>query len=90
MQRLALALGSLLLLGGCEAFDRPSDRPETALEFPLPDRPVADVVSNQFSNEDARDEYLKAVCGEDVEALQRIQELLAANTEDSSFLQSPS
>jgi ubiquinone/menaquinone biosynthesis C-methylase UbiE len=31
-------------------------RPETALAFPEPDRKVAAVVSNQFSNEDARDE----------------------------------
>ncbi len=33
-----------------------SDRPESALEFPLPDRPVSTITSNQFSNEDARDD----------------------------------
>ncbi len=50
----ALGLGSLL--AGCDAFEQNADRPETALEFPEPDRPVSKVVSNQFSNEDARDE----------------------------------
>ncbi len=49
-----------LAVGGCDALDPPSDRPDTALEFPQPDRPVADVVSNQFSNEDARDERNEA------------------------------
>ncbi|MDP5102346.1 MAG: class I SAM-dependent methyltransferase [Erythrobacter sp.] len=33
-----------------------TDRPDTAIEFPQPDRPVAKVVSNEFSNEDTRDE----------------------------------
>lgn len=53
------ALGSIVaftLLTGCFAETVESDRPESALEFPEPDRPVAEVVSNQFSNEDARDE----------------------------------
>ncbi|WP_298466709.1 methyltransferase domain-containing protein [uncultured Erythrobacter sp.] len=58
------ALASLgvfaLALGGCEAIEEATDRPESALEFPLPDRPVADVISNQFSNEDARDERNEA------------------------------
>ena len=31
------------------------DRPESALEFPLPDRPVSDLGSNEFSTETARD-----------------------------------
>ncbi|AWW74878.1 SAM-dependent methyltransferase [Erythrobacter sp. KY5] len=44
-------------LGGCDALSEPpSDRLETALEFPRPARDVAATVSNQFSNEDARDE----------------------------------
>jgi ubiquinone/menaquinone biosynthesis C-methylase UbiE len=38
-----------------------TERPETALEFPKPDRPIVEVVSNQFSNEDARDERNEAV-----------------------------
>ena len=45
-----------VLLAGCSGAQDESERPETALEFPKPDRPVAKVVSNQFSNEDARDE----------------------------------
>ena len=45
-----------LLLTGCDAMAPASDRPETALDFPQPDRPVSEVVSNQFSNEDVRDE----------------------------------
>ncbi|WP_017665612.1 class I SAM-dependent methyltransferase [Porphyrobacter sp. AAP82] len=56
---LAIALAALpaaVLLAGCDPFaPATSDRPETALEFPAPDRPVAAVVSNQFSNEDARE-----------------------------------
>ena len=50
------ALGGAVLLAGCDAIaPASSDRPETALQFPAPDRPVAEVVSNQFSNEDARE-----------------------------------
>lgn len=41
-------------LSGCKPAD--SDRPETALEFPFPDRPVSDLGSNAFSTETARDE----------------------------------
>jgi ubiquinone/menaquinone biosynthesis C-methylase UbiE len=48
---------ALLALAGCERFaPMATERPEGALAFPKPDRPVARVVSNQFSNEDARDE----------------------------------
>lgn len=44
-------------LAGCDFVrDKAEDRPDSALEFPKPDRPVAKIVSNQFSNEDARDE----------------------------------
>ncbi len=51
------ALGAVLPLGGCDRFaPATAERPETAIAFPAPDRPVAAVVSNQFSNEDARDE----------------------------------
>ncbi len=60
MRRLCLILAALGMLSGCEGLNQTSDRPETALEFPKPDRPVADVVSNQFSNEDARDERNEA------------------------------
>lgn len=37
-----------------------TERTEGALEFPEPDRPIAKVVSNQFANEDARDERNEA------------------------------
>lgn len=55
--RLLAILTLPVLLASCEIVsDTASDRPETALEFPLPDRPVSTITSNQFSNEDARDE----------------------------------
>lgn len=53
-QRLCLLI--LAGLSACNEFGTDLNRPETALEFPQPDRPVSEVVSNQFSNEDARDE----------------------------------
>ncbi|MFL0356484.1 class I SAM-dependent methyltransferase [Erythrobacter sp. GH1-10] len=56
---LGLALASPLI-SGCEPIEDAPDRPASAIEFPLPDRPVADVISNQFSNEDARDERNEA------------------------------
>ena len=51
-----VAASCVLALGGCDALAPVSDRPESAAEFPKPDRPVSEVISNQFSNEDARDE----------------------------------
>ncbi len=48
------------LVAACGQLEGSPDRPATALEFPLPDRPVAEVISNQFSNEDARDERNEA------------------------------
>lgn len=56
MKRAFVTIATLAFLAGCFGETVESDRPETALEFPEPDRPVAKVVSNQFSNEDARDE----------------------------------
>lgn len=50
------ALAVTLLLTGCDAISPTLDRPASALEFPLPEREVPEVVSNQFSNEDAREE----------------------------------
>lgn len=45
------------LLSGCDRIAPSTDqRPESALAFPAPDRPVARVVSYEFSNEDDRDE----------------------------------
>ncbi|BDI61246.1 class I SAM-dependent methyltransferase [Qipengyuania nanhaisediminis] len=51
-----LASGLCLALSACDLIAPVSDRPETARDFPQPDRPVSEIVSNQFSNEDARDE----------------------------------
>ncbi len=51
----SIALLSLLALSACKMADASPDRPDTALEFPLPDRPVSTVTSNQFQNEDVRD-----------------------------------
>lgn len=54
------ALTAVLLLCSCDGLIASSDRPDTALEFPQPDRPVARVVSNRFGDEDARDEREEA------------------------------
>jgi ubiquinone/menaquinone biosynthesis C-methylase UbiE len=55
---LVLAVG---LLAACQpAGSTDSDRPETARAFPRADRPVAGVVSNEFSNEEARDDRNEA------------------------------
>lgn len=62
IRRPLIVMGFLpLLLAGCDSLTPDPDRPESALEFPMPDRPVSEVVSNQFSNEDARDERGEAV-----------------------------
>jgi ubiquinone/menaquinone biosynthesis C-methylase UbiE len=51
----------MLALAGCDQImPVTGDRPGSAVEFPKPDRPVAKVVSNQFANEDARDERNEA------------------------------
>ena len=51
-----VAASCVLALAGCDALAPVSNRPESAADFPKPDRPVSEVISNQFSNEDARDE----------------------------------
>ena len=53
MRAAAAGIAVLLALSACERTD--PDRPETALDFPLPDRPVSDLGANQFSTETARD-----------------------------------
>lgn len=52
----------LFCLAACNpAADRAAmERPETALEFPLPDRPVSELGSNEFSTETARDKVDEA------------------------------
>lgn len=65
-----LAALALPALAACDAIaPAASDRPETAQEFPAPDRPVAAVVSTQFSNEDARDERNEAKVVMDLAAI---------------------
>ncbi len=52
-----LAAGGAMLLCGCDALSPAiAKRPDSAVAFPAPDRAVAEVVSYEFSNEDARDE----------------------------------
>jgi ubiquinone/menaquinone biosynthesis C-methylase UbiE len=58
MPRVA-GLCAVLLLAGCEQ-TADSDRPETAREFPRPDRPVSGITSNAFSTEEARDDRREA------------------------------
>lgn len=54
-------LAALPLLAGCDqVLPIAGDGPDTATVFPKPDRPIAEVVSTQFSNEDARDERNEA------------------------------
>ena len=49
-----LALAACALsTAACERAE--ADRPDSALEFPAPDRPVSDLGSNEFSTETARD-----------------------------------
>lgn len=52
----AIALVAVVLVqAGCQRVDNQSGRPESAREFPRPDRPVSKLGSNQFSNETDRD-----------------------------------
>lgn len=70
--RLPAAVLSLaaLALGGCDGFaPMATERPDSALTFPKPDRPVVKVVSNEFSNEDARDERGEAQVVMDLAAI---------------------
>ncbi|MEM9084671.1 MAG: class I SAM-dependent methyltransferase [Pseudomonadota bacterium] len=51
-----LAFGACALVAACGALDSENARPETALEFPLPDRPLSKESVSEFATEDARDE----------------------------------
>ncbi len=42
-------------LGACDMIETSAGRPESALAYPAADRPVPEIVSNQFSNELVRD-----------------------------------
>lgn len=60
-QAVGLMLVGALALAACDPLvPVAADQPDGAIEFPKPDRPVAKVVSNQFANEDARDERNEA------------------------------
>ncbi|MEL6541289.1 MAG: class I SAM-dependent methyltransferase [Pseudomonadota bacterium] len=50
------AIASAACLAACGAVDEGTERPETAMEFPLPDRPLSKSSFSEFSTEDARDE----------------------------------
>jgi ubiquinone/menaquinone biosynthesis C-methylase UbiE len=55
------AAAAALLLAGCDGIAPIAGEPgDEEAAFPAPDRPVAAVVSTQFSNEDARDERNEA------------------------------
>lgn len=55
------ALLGAALLAGCDGFGAvTAERPGSPAEFPAADRPIVAVVSNQFSNEDDRDERNEA------------------------------
>lgn len=51
--RSVVAACACLTVAGCEFVD--TSRPDSAAEFPEPDRPVSDLGSNEFSTETARD-----------------------------------
>lgn len=52
---MTLAIAAISI-GGCRFIEgADEDRAQTAREFPRPDRPVAPIVSNRFSNEDSRE-----------------------------------
>lgn len=53
IRRVIILATACFALAGCK--EVPSDRPETSLAFPEPDRPVSNVTSNQFSTETERD-----------------------------------
>ena len=55
MKRLLTLLIAPLALTSCDKAGSDANRPETALALPLPDRPVSDLASNEFSTETARD-----------------------------------
>ncbi|MEP5938888.1 MAG: methyltransferase domain-containing protein [Erythrobacter sp.] len=55
MRRLIALLPAFAMMAACEPAQETAERAETAMAFPMADRPVSKVTSNEFSNEDARD-----------------------------------
>jgi ubiquinone/menaquinone biosynthesis C-methylase UbiE len=66
---LLIGMAALALCGCDEVLPSATEQLEGALEFPAPDRPVAKVVSTEFSNEDARDERGEAQTVMDLAAI---------------------
>lgn len=60
MRAIVAALAVLTALAGCGAGENDSGRPESALEFPRPYRPVSTTGANEFSSEVARDSVNEA------------------------------
>ena len=64
MRQAGMIFALAVALAGCERVDANGDpvgdRPDSAIAFPQPDRPVSDLGANQFSTEDARDSVNEA------------------------------
>lgn len=56
----ALAGLTLLALAGCDQKNSQSSRPASAQDFPIADRPVAEIISTRWSTEEARDRLKEA------------------------------
>ncbi|MFM6950182.1 MAG: class I SAM-dependent methyltransferase [Novosphingobium sp.] len=66
--RLLAAFVTLALLSACGA-EKDADRPETSRDFPKAWRPVSDLSSNEFGNEDQRDNLGEAEVVMDLAAI---------------------
>ena len=66
----SLFLATALILAACGPSTEDSDRPETARDFPEPDRPVSELGSNQFSTETKRDSQGEARMVMDMAAIE--------------------
>lgn len=72
MQRAACLALAIVLASGCDMIPaEDGSRPATALEFPLPDRPLVSNSKSQFSTEDARDERGEAAKVMDMAQIRR-------------------
>ena len=68
--RSSFLAGVVLALAACGSPDADSERPETARDFPLPDRPVSELGANQFSTEAQRDSQGEALRVMDMAAIE--------------------
>ncbi len=70
VRTLSIALGALLLLqASCKPAGETSDHSANLQDFPNADRPVSTVTSNEFSNEDTRDNLGEAKVVMDLAAI---------------------